>query len=325
MSVAILGAGSIGSVIGGLLALNGEEVVFICRKAHADAINKRGLLIKGEKTFRAEVKASTDPKEMQGKNWVFLCTKTYDTEESSQLLKKYCTGNIVSLQNGVRNHEIIQRITKRKCFCGIVSFNGRYDKPGEVTLVYKGDIVIGDPFSKREKELLELQSLLRKIFPTRIERNIVSCLWGKLLFNLINPVSAITGFGYFEGLQNQAFRMCSKIVIEEGREILNRAGIKFKYCSPSMHIFTWLLYAPSSLIRFLLRLKKWDIQPSTLQDLRTGKKTEVPYINGEIVKLSIKTGVSGKLNSKLLGFCLNFKGFITPEELYKKLLKVSEE
>ena len=43
----ILGAGGLGSVIGGYLAKAGEEVTLIGRPAHMQAIRERGLRITG--------------------------------------------------------------------------------------------------------------------------------------------------------------------------------------------------------------------------------------------------------------------------------------
>ena len=47
MRVCILGAGGLGSVIGGYLAKTGVETTLIARPAHADAITRDGLRIEG--------------------------------------------------------------------------------------------------------------------------------------------------------------------------------------------------------------------------------------------------------------------------------------
>jgi 2-dehydropantoate 2-reductase len=47
MSIAIMGAGAIGSVIGGMLARQGHSVTLVGRKSHMDAISQSGLHISG--------------------------------------------------------------------------------------------------------------------------------------------------------------------------------------------------------------------------------------------------------------------------------------
>ena len=47
MRFVILGTGGLGSIIGGYLAQAGEDVTFIGRQAHMDAINANGLKIDG--------------------------------------------------------------------------------------------------------------------------------------------------------------------------------------------------------------------------------------------------------------------------------------
>jgi len=41
MKLCVLGAGGLGSVLGGFLAKSGVDVTLVCRPAHADAINKK--------------------------------------------------------------------------------------------------------------------------------------------------------------------------------------------------------------------------------------------------------------------------------------------
>ncbi|MEY2405533.1 MAG: 2-dehydropantoate 2-reductase, partial [Acidimicrobiaceae bacterium] len=47
MNICILGAGGLGSVIGGRLAETGVDVTLVARPAHVDAITRDGLRITG--------------------------------------------------------------------------------------------------------------------------------------------------------------------------------------------------------------------------------------------------------------------------------------
>jgi len=62
MKVCVLGAGSLGSAIGGALALSGNEVHLVSRPAHAAAVNERGLtLVAGDEERVATVVGHDTP------------------------------------------------------------------------------------------------------------------------------------------------------------------------------------------------------------------------------------------------------------------------
>jgi 2-dehydropantoate 2-reductase len=45
VKIVVYGAGAVGAFFGGLLARNGQNVGFVARGAHLDALQKRGILI----------------------------------------------------------------------------------------------------------------------------------------------------------------------------------------------------------------------------------------------------------------------------------------
>ena len=103
----ILGAGGLGSVLGGWLAAAGDEVVLVARPAHVDAIRRDGLRItgfRGEATIRSPLTAVTDPAEIDGAiDALVLLTKTRGTADAlaaaSSLRERVAVA--FSLQNAV--------------------------------------------------------------------------------------------------------------------------------------------------------------------------------------------------------------------------------
>lgn len=83
MRVVVLGAGGLGSVIGGYLAETGVDVTLIARPAHADAVNRDGLRIegiRGEHHVRQNLSAVSDPRDATGEfDYFILATKAKDT------------------------------------------------------------------------------------------------------------------------------------------------------------------------------------------------------------------------------------------------------
>ncbi|WP_250126276.1 2-dehydropantoate 2-reductase N-terminal domain-containing protein [Chroococcidiopsis sp. CCMEE 29] len=89
MRVAIMGSGGVGGYYGGMLARAGEDVAFIARGAHLDAMCANGLMVKtahvGE--FTIPVKATDDPNEIGPVDLVLFCVKTYDTDTVAGLIR----------------------------------------------------------------------------------------------------------------------------------------------------------------------------------------------------------------------------------------------
>ncbi len=81
--IAIMGAGAIGSVIGGMLARKGQKVTLVGRKLHIDEIRKNGLHISGiwgNYTVHDLNAATEPPHEYQ--DIVFLTVKSFDTAKA---------------------------------------------------------------------------------------------------------------------------------------------------------------------------------------------------------------------------------------------------
>jgi 2-dehydropantoate 2-reductase len=105
LRICILGAGGLGSVVGGWLAEAGVAVTLIARPAHAEAIRARGLAlggIRGERNVRRSLEAVASPAEARGDfDHLILAVKAKDTESALEGAKPLIerTGSALSLQN----------------------------------------------------------------------------------------------------------------------------------------------------------------------------------------------------------------------------------
>src|ERR1019366_8911630 len=80
MKIAVVGAGAVGCYYGGMVARAGHEIVLIGRPRHIEAVLREGLLLETA-SFRGHlpVKASVDPRAIQGARLVLCCVKSMDT------------------------------------------------------------------------------------------------------------------------------------------------------------------------------------------------------------------------------------------------------
>jgi ketopantoate reductase len=83
----ILGAGAIGSVLGGLLSEK-NDVTLIGNKAHVDAINSNGLSVLGDVTASFDVPADIKIRKIPERTLIFLTTKAYDSEKAMKKVRR---------------------------------------------------------------------------------------------------------------------------------------------------------------------------------------------------------------------------------------------
>ena len=120
--IAVLGAGAMGSLFGGLLAEGGLAVTLIdVWKEHIDEIKRNGLKITGAGGERCvKLRASTDPSEVGAVDVVLVLTKARYTEKAVKgaisLFKKDTVA--ISFQNGLGNEDVIGQIAGRENVLG---------------------------------------------------------------------------------------------------------------------------------------------------------------------------------------------------------------
>jgi len=333
MKIAVIGAGAIGSVIGGLLSKAGEDVTLIGRKSHVDAINRNGLLLDGASgKVIIQVKAAED---LDFKpDLVLLAVKTQDVEVSVMKIQPYLSGVlVVTMQNGVRSDDLVAGVLgKENIISSVVFFNSSFLEPGRVlfsTPFGKTALLIGEPFDTSGHRLQSLSALLNKALPTDISEDIRGAHWTKLLWNLNTAVPAVTGLPMQEGNQYPQIRELNINLMKEGLETIKLAGIKTAEI-PGM---------PLSLIEVMVKMPLPDasaimkdsikslgelsILGSILQSIKRGKSTEIDYMNGEIVNLGKKKkrGIPTPVNSLIVELVHQVETtgkFLTPEELNQR-------
>jgi 2-dehydropantoate 2-reductase len=105
MRVAVIGAGGIGGLYGGLLARAGHDVAFLARGPHLEAIRQHGLQIQSAQFGNLDVqaRASDDAGELGAAQLVLFAVKTYDLEGAAAAARDVLApdGLVLTFQNGV--------------------------------------------------------------------------------------------------------------------------------------------------------------------------------------------------------------------------------
>jgi 2-dehydropantoate 2-reductase len=188
MRIAMYGTGGVGGYFGAQLARAGEDVVFIARGAHLDAMRKHGLRVetaKGEIVIRP-AQATDDPAEIGPVDAVFVCTKTWQVPEAARAVRPLIGPEtvVVPLQNGVEAAAQLSSVLGPEPvlggLCGTLSQvagPGRIRSIGEMHFVKLGEL---DNRPSERAERLR-QAFERAGVKVEIPADIQQALWEKFV------------------------------------------------------------------------------------------------------------------------------------------------
>ncbi|HEU0309873.1 MAG TPA: 2-dehydropantoate 2-reductase [Sphingomicrobium sp.] len=307
--VAILGAGSIGCFVGGCWQRAGLNVRFIGRPGFARDIGEHGLTLSDysgwQETLPADqVDYRVEVADLADADVIALCVKSGATAEAARQIAEHGPegATVISLQNGVSNVDMLVSVLGERFAVvrGMVPFNVAYLGEGRF---HKG--VAGELWTEDRRETRELAVRIgQSPAALRLSDDMLGIAWGKLLINLNNAVSALSGKTLLEELSERDYRRVFAASMREGLALLDKAGIRpAKVGAVGPRLLPSVISAPDWLFNNLF-LKAWKIdakaRSSMADDLTAGRKTEVDHINGELVMLAERQGTEAPVNRKVV-------------------------
>jgi len=307
MKYAVIGLGAVGSIVGSILIKSGKNVVLIGKPNQVDIIKNNGIKINGinGSLIVERPNISADYSSLRDVDFIIICVKSYDTKTLAEQIKSYIKKSaiILSLQNGIKNSSILNEITGNKTISGIVLFNSLYIESGQTALTIKGGLLIEDEKSCSQAIEDLINSFNLKGLSSISAENIKGYQWSKLIVNLQNAVTTLTGQTIKESIIDTNTRLILIATMKEGLNVLERSKISIN-ALPDMDpkkIINRLNFYNTIILRIgskLLRLK--DARTSMWQSISRGKSTEIDYFNGEIVNLAKKNNIEAPINEKLV-------------------------
>lgn len=313
MRIVVFGAGGLGSVIGGYLAEAGAEVTLVARPAHAEAVQKEGLLIRGVRgEHRVNLRAVSCADQTEGEfDWFFLGVKAKDT---AQALKEALPlrGRVkaaLSLQNSIVKDEELSRFFGLEHTVGFAIIEGaRMAEPGVVenTLTVPVTAYIGELNGKLSQRVQTLAEIFNEVdLGTKAVTNIRQVEWEKLAqICLASSYAVSTLSGYSE------LRFPDGLLVREGSEHFVALAKEI------LRVYKALGYVPENYFAPVSRLKELEAlsfeegcelalrmgqalkgresraTTSMHEDVLRGRKTEVDFILGPFVEEAERLGVT---------------------------------
>ena len=293
MRIAIIGTGAVGGYFGGRLAQAGEDVIFIARGEHLQAMLDNGLRvdsIKGDFVVQP-VHVTDDPKQVGTVDVILVGVKAWQVPEAAQAIRPMAGPQtfVVPLQNGVEAPSQLASTLGHEHvlggLCGLISY---VVEPGHIC--HAG----ADPFIKfgeLDNHPSERAERLRIAFDgtigvtAEIPSDIHVAMWQKFMF-----VTAWSGLGAVTRSPVGIFRS-----LPETRQILEQIMQEI-YKVAQAHKIRLSIDAIKKTMDFFDGLPQ-EGTASMQRDIMNGRPSELDVQNGAVVRLGQEVGIDTPVNS----------------------------
>jgi len=305
--IIVHGAGAIGCYVGGAWLAAGLDVSFLGRARMKAEVEAHGLHLSDVDGWTAEIAPAdisfaTGQAALRKADVVLLTVKSIGTEAAAKEIGRHLPkgATVISLQNGVTNAETLRRLLpKHRVVQAMVPYNVVHLGPGRWRRATFGDLTAADDEVTRALAA----AIGEKPGRLKLVADMEGVAWGKLLFNLNNAINALSGLTILEEVKQRDYRRVFAAAIVETLDLLDLAGIapaKIGLIGP--RLLPHVIGAPDFLFRnFFLKVQKIDPQGrgSMAADFAAGRRTEVDYLNGEVVRLAERLGRKAPVNAAI--------------------------
>lgn len=282
MDILVFGAGSLGSLVGGLLARE-HDVALVGREPHVHAVRASGLAIEGaiETTVFPDARTNVP----DSGDLAVVTVKSFDTEVAARTLTDCDLDSVLSLQNGLGNEATLSEHLDG-VLAGTCTYGAMRPKPGRVRCTGVGEIVLGAASKTDSERAVRIGHAFEEAgLATTIAEDMPRRLWEKLAVNA--GINATTALARVENgtLLDSPATDTARAAARETARAAQQEGIDLRE-EQSLTAIKEVIDATA------------DNRSSMLQDVRAGQRTEVDSINGYVAQYE-KTPVNTTLTRLL--------------------------
>ncbi|PYI54598.1 ketopantoate reductase family protein [Paenibacillus flagellatus] len=304
MNIVCVGAGSIGMLAAAKLAAAGADVALVARtERQAALLNGEGLALRqGDTETVCRVPAYSFerlaedrlPERLEGADWIMLTVKQQHLSEPLlALLGAMAAGNgggrLLCFQNGIGHAERLSRfVHPSRLFLAVTTEGAKKLSGREVAHTGAGSTWIGPAFGNDEPGTAspEIDNAQKKAVKTLNEagfrtfpsNQMMEIVWNKLLINaVVNPLTALLRVRNGELLATERRIGLMRRLLDEGTAVAKACGIPVRD-----DVWEQIVDVCA---------KTADNASSMLQDVSSGRPTEIDWINGAIVERARRFGI----------------------------------
>ena len=285
MDIVVFGAGSLGSLVGGLLA-QAHEVTLVGRDPHVAAVADGGLTVEGAFDVSVTPDATTGGAGLRA-DLALVTVKAYDTTEAARTLATGEYGAALSLQNGMGNEATLDEFLDCPVLAGTATYGAVRSGPGRVECTGVGEVALGPceggdsaaaARAARAFRRADLNTTVHGDMPRRLREKLAV----NAGINAVTALSRVENGALLDGPANDLTRSAAR----ETARVARAADVSL----PNRVALAAVEEVATATA---------DNDSSMLQDVRGGRRTEVDAINGYVVDRAAEFGLDAPVNRTL--------------------------
>ncbi len=289
--IIIFGSGAVGSSLGALLSVN-HSVTLIGRQSHIQRISSEGLrlITDSETIYRMDAREYID--HIPDNSLIIITTKAYSLpgviDQICKLKPRNCFAVVLQNGLGIDYGSLFKKCSGLNIVRGVTYLAAEFFKPGIVRYWPGRTLIENSPISDSVVQMLN-----RSNIQAVVSDDIMKELWQKMMVNcIVNPLTAILKIrndelssDHLSELKHKLFEECSAVASSEG--------------------FIFDSQFEKKMNRLISLYKNYS---SMYQDLAKGKRTEIDFLNGYIIRLGDERRIATPVNKVLYSLVKYIEG-----------------
>jgi|SRR5687768_4286980 len=292
MRIAVMGTGGVGGYFGARLALAGNEVTFVARGKHLEAIRRGGLRVASESTpmHVRDAKVTNDPASIGPVDAVMFCVKLWDVESAAHAIRPLLAsgGVAIPFQNGMDAPAILGRVLGAdRVIGGTAHIATSIESPGTIRHLGTLACLRVGAFDGVRSDAAEafVAAATAAGVDCALAPDIRRALWEKFVFlSGLSGITCLTRQPLGVVRADPRMRGTFETIMRETWSVGRATGV------PMTEDFV------DRQLAFAETLPA-EMRASMLHDLVAGNRLEAPWLCGAVVRLGHETGVATPVNA----------------------------
>ena len=314
MRSAVIGVGSLGTIIGALITQNGGQIDLVdTYQPTINVLREKGASVTGTMKLQVPVSACHID-ELEGVYDLFLITTKQTALHDLMprlLLHMHSDSLVLTLQNGIPEELVADYVGRARTAGCTVGWGATWLEPGVSRLTSTMKVMecfafeIGEIDGSDTPRIRAARDLLNLVGHTDISDNLMGIRWTKLLMNAtFSGMSAALCATFGQVLNDEVTLRCVAHIADETVRVANACGVRLVHMQ-GKDFEQLRLNSPAEIpAKFSFYHEVWDqhaaLKASMLQDLEKGRATEIDFINGLVCKKGRELHIPTPYNNKVV-------------------------